>query len=68
MKSRMSMLVMMAAVCLSACGGGGSPPPPSNANEWTWMSGANVVYQPGTYGTLGDGWLQQCSRGSRFCR
>ena len=24
-----------------------------SAGEWTWMSGANVVSQPGTYGTLG---------------
>jgi hypothetical protein len=53
MKSSVSMLVMMAAVCLSACGGGGSTTPPSNANEWTWMNGANVVSQPGAYGALG---------------
>jgi hypothetical protein len=56
MKSRISILVVMAATCLSACGGGGgggSTPPPSNANEWTWMSGANIANQQGTYGTLG---------------
>src|ERR1035437_113432 len=25
----------------------------ANAGEWTWMGGANVVNQPGTYGTQG---------------
>jgi Kelch motif len=55
MKSLISILVVMAAACLSACGsktGGGSTPPPSNANEWTWAGGSNVVDQPGTYGAL----------------
>jgi len=58
MKSRVFILAVMAmaAVSFSACGsgsGGSSAPPPSNANEWTWMSGANVVRQWGTYGALG---------------
>jgi len=58
MKSRMFMVmvVVMAALSFSACGGGssgGSTPPPSNANEWAWMNGADVINQPGTYGTQG---------------
>ncbi|MGD1215243.1 MAG: kelch repeat-containing protein [Terriglobales bacterium] len=58
MKSRafMFMLVVIASLSFSSCDGGstgGSTPPPSNANEWTWMNGANVANQPGTYGTLG---------------
>lgn len=48
----------IASLSLAACGGGGkatavSPPPPSTANEWTWVNGANVVSQLGTYGTQG---------------
>src|ERR1035438_2698983 len=58
MRSRMVllMLVAMIAVFFSACGSGnsGSPaPPPSSANEWTWVNGANIANQSGTYGTLG---------------
>jgi hypothetical protein len=52
-----SMLVtMIAVVCFSACGGGGkistSPPPPA-VNQWTWVNGANVVNQQGSYGIEG---------------
>ena len=47
---------------LCACGGassiGAGPTPPSQPvpaihNEWTWVNGANVVNQPGTYGQQG---------------
>ena len=58
MKSRafMLMLAVIVSFSFSACGGGrsgASTPPPSNANEWTWVNGANVANQPGVYGTMG---------------
>lgn len=49
-------LVGISLSTLVACGGGSSippPPPPAVHNEWTWMSGANAVYQKGIYGTMG---------------
>ncbi|MGA8216607.1 MAG: kelch repeat-containing protein [Candidatus Sulfotelmatobacter sp.] len=56
MKSRIFILMLMASLSLVACGGGRatfvSPiTPPTNV--WTWVNGANVVNQQGTYGTLG---------------
>jgi len=54
MKSRISILAVMAIVLLSSCGSnssGGSTPPPGN--EWTWVGGSNATNQTGTYGTLG---------------
>lgn len=61
------LLVISATVVvqMSGCGapgssGGSAPPaftptaPPSTThNLWTWVSGANVINQPGTYGTQG---------------
>ena len=54
---------------ITGCGGSVSPLGPSNPtqpacsagvtsapaaqNEWTWMSGANIANQAGTYGTQG---------------
>lgn len=43
---------------MSGCGGVGSArtsPIPTIHNEWTWMGGASVVNQKGTYGTQGTG-------------
>lgn len=49
-------------ICLSACGGGGAPagssaPPPSDAQQWTWISGADADLQfdnsDPSYGTQG---------------
>lgn len=56
--SGLSFAMAIASLSLAACGGGGkatavSPPPSSTANEWTWVNGANVVSQLGTYGTQG---------------
>jgi hypothetical protein len=56
--SPLQLAMAIAALSLTACGGGKStsgspPPPPSTANEWTWVNGANVVNQLGTYGTQG---------------
>src|ERR1700733_10248117 len=51
-----SMSVMIALVCLSACGGGGKvagSPPPAAVNQWTWVNGADVVSQQGSYGIQG---------------
>src|SRR5580698_5052086 len=56
MKSCLFLLVVMALLSLVACGRAGAHPPtpaPSTANEWSWESGANVIGQPGTYGTQG---------------
>jgi N-acetylneuraminic acid mutarotase len=58
MKSSVLTLMTVAlALSFSACGSGSSAkvivPPPLNSNEWTWIGGANVINQPGTYGTLG---------------
>jgi hypothetical protein len=57
MKSRKFMLLIMGAMAISfsACGGssGTSAPAPGGANQWTWANGADVVNQPGTYGTQG---------------
>jgi len=45
------------ALYLTACGSnsnsGGGPPPPPATGEWTWMSGSNVAYDPGNFGTQG---------------
>jgi len=50
-------LIVMASLCLLSCGGGGSfvtpPPPPPPTSKWTWLNGANVVNQHGTYGIQG---------------
>ena len=66
MRIRLNWLVlMMAAIALLAltgCSGTGSSPTPSPyrdpdptaaPNEWTWVSGSNIVNQQGSYGTLG---------------
>jgi N-acetylneuraminic acid mutarotase len=58
MKNCSLLVVLVALSFLLACGSGiakfhGGPPPPTSSNEWTWQSGANVVNQPGVYGTLG---------------
>src|SRR5580704_8740444 len=56
MKSCLFLLAVMALLSLVACGRAGAHPPtpaPSTANEWSWESGANVMGQPGTYGTQG---------------
>jgi hypothetical protein len=58
MKVLPAIFVVAARATLAACGSGnakfgGSPPPPDTHNEWTWVSGANVAGQPGTYGTQG---------------
>ncbi len=46
-----------AAIAVSGCGGASnstsSPPPPPVHNEWTWISGADVVDQAGVYGKQG---------------
>ena len=51
----MLMVMIMAALSFSACGSGSksSAPAPSGANQWTWANGADVINQPGTYGTQG---------------
>jgi len=56
MKSCVFTLMLMASLSLLACGGGHatfvSPiTPPTNV--WTWVNGANVVNQQGTYGSQG---------------
>jgi hypothetical protein len=57
-------LLTVAAICTSsflACGSGGAKfsslttSPPITNNEWTWLGGANIVNQPGTYGSQGTG-------------
>jgi hypothetical protein len=57
-----SCLLVSATVMLlgsTGCGGAGSagmsptPTPTPTPNEWTWASGANVINQPGIYGTEG---------------
>lgn len=63
MKSCMVMLLMLASLSFTACGGssGGATTTvtttttttTTNVNEWTWVGGANVVNQSGTYGTEG---------------
>ena len=47
--------IVTASLCLSACGGGNTTSgfSPLTANQWTWVDGANIVNQPGTYGTQG---------------
>jgi N-acetylneuraminic acid mutarotase len=48
--------IVTASLSLSACGGGnrGSGSPLlTTLNRWAWEDGANVVTQPGTYGTSG---------------
>jgi hypothetical protein len=67
MRIRLNWLVfMMAAIALlelTGCSGTassptrspyrGDPDPTSAPNEWTWVSGSNIVNQQGSYGTLG---------------
>jgi hypothetical protein len=55
MKACLLMLMITASFSLSACGGASTPtPPPANftPNPWTWVNGADVINQPGMYGTL----------------
>ncbi|MGD0227411.1 MAG: galactose oxidase [Terriglobia bacterium] len=61
-KSSVFLLAAMASLAFTGCGGLGTsptptpnpdPPPTSTANEWTWVSGSNIVNQQGSYGTLG---------------
>src|SRR5271165_105100 len=61
MKNGMTSCVfvtVLASLILSGCGRGSktgtSPTPaPTQSNEWTWVAGASVPNQQGTYGTLG---------------
>jgi N-acetylneuraminic acid mutarotase len=63
MKSCMFMLIVATSLSFTACGGGSAASTTTltttttttttNSNQWTWMSGANVVNQPGTYGAQG---------------
>ena len=63
MKPCVFMLAMLIPFYLSSCGSGSGPnltstPPTctvsqSCSNQWTWVGGADVVGQAGTYGTLG---------------
>jgi len=54
MKSHIFALVMVVmAISLSACSNGRSAGTTIASNEWTWVNGAEVVNQRGTYGTLG---------------
>ena len=57
---RILLLVISCGVMLLnllGCGGESSnsaaPPTPIAHNEWTWVSGANAINRPGTYGTQG---------------
>jgi hypothetical protein len=58
---RMKYLFAATALVLlttAGCSGGGgssttTPPPVQIHNQWTWLAGANVGEQPGTYGTQG---------------
>ena len=50
LKSCVLMFVGMALLAFTGCGGAAANPPPVH-NEWTWMSGSNIVNQSGTYGT-----------------
>ncbi len=52
---RVSLLTLasIALLTLAGCGGSTTPSTPAVHNEWTWVSGANVVNQFGTYGTMG---------------
>ncbi len=49
------ILTLAASSFLVSCGNSSGPSLSSNssAEEWTWVSGANVANQHGTYGTLG---------------
>jgi hypothetical protein len=54
------MFAGMALLIFAGCGGNGSTnpsptptPTPAIHNEWTWVDGANVANQTGTYGTQG---------------
>jgi hypothetical protein len=53
---KLIVIIVLSSFFLSSCGGGSmttmSQTTPA-ANEWTWVSGANVVSQPGVYGTQG---------------
>jgi N-acetylneuraminic acid mutarotase len=54
MKSWTLTFASMALLVLSACSGSSpAPTPAGGANEWTWVNGADVIGQSGTYGTLG---------------
>ena len=55
MKSCLWMLMLTASLSLSACGGGNATftAPINTVNQWTWVNGANVTNQPGSYGTQG---------------
>ncbi len=56
-----AILALSVPLLLTACGGKASSAPgststgptPGTANEWTWMSGSNVVNASGVYGTRG---------------
>lgn len=57
------LIAAMSSLAFTGCGGPGmtgtsptptpDPDPPSGTNEWTWVSGSNIVNQQGSYGTLG---------------
>jgi N-acetylneuraminic acid mutarotase len=53
------LITVTATALLAGCGSGNPsfstspPPPPNQHNEWTWVGGANVASQPGSYGTQG---------------
>lgn len=61
-------VVLICILLITGCGGSGSSPssslnsqtppstgnqPPSTGNKWTWVSGFNLVNQPGAYGEQG---------------
>ncbi len=57
MKFCQLILLVIVSLYISACGGNSTPSsattPTTASNEWTWVSGANSINQPGTYGGLG---------------
>src|ERR1700722_2254555 len=61
MKSCIFMLIVTASLSFTACGGGAgssttlttTTTTTTNVNQWTWVSGANVANQAGTYRTEG---------------
>ena len=50
-------LLVIATLLLSGCGGGWvwgwGYSTPASSIDWTWVSGANTINQPGSYGTQG---------------
>jgi N-acetylneuraminic acid mutarotase len=54
---RLAILLYSFSALFSACGGGGDDgtpnPPPASTSKWTWVSGSNLTFQMGIYGTQG---------------